>query len=76
MSITNWLTVAMACLVTVGVAGCSDKVAVTGSGEKDATWSGTQSETASDSSFSGGRPIFVVTYNDCPSSEFLGQGAA
>ena len=43
MSMTDWLTVAMACLVTVGLGGCEKKVAVTGSGEKDTTWLGTQS---------------------------------
>ena len=64
MSKTDWLSVAMACLVTVGVAGCDDKATVTGGSDKDATWSGTQSETASGSSFSNGRTIFVVTYND------------
>ena len=64
MSMTDWLTVAMACLVAVGLGGCEKKVAVTGSGEKDPTWLGTQSETASASALSGGRSIFVVTYND------------
>src|SRR5258708_2460361 len=44
--------------------GCSDHVTVTGKDDKDPTFKGTQSETASATSFSRGHQIFVVAYND------------
>jgi len=44
--------------------GCPDNLAVTGHDDKDPTWHGTQSETASTSSLARGTDIFVVAYND------------
>ena len=61
---TGWLAVAMSGLVTIGLAGCADKLAVTGKDAKDPTWLGTQSETASAVSSTRGQDVFVVTYND------------
>ena len=46
------------------VTGCADHVAATGKDDKDPTFKGTQSETASATSFSKGKDLFVVTYND------------
>ena len=46
------------------VTGCADHVAVTGKDDKDPTFKGTQSETASNVAYSKGANIFVVTYND------------
>ena len=51
-------------LLLLTVSGCGTNVVVTGQNEKDPTFTGTQSETASATSFTQGTDIFVVTYND------------
>jgi len=50
--------------VSLAACSCAPGSAVTGSGEADPTIHGSQSETASASSFTKGRPILVVAYND------------
>ena len=53
------------CLATIVAGGCrGDNVPVTGKDDQGPTFRGTQSETASTSSFARGVDIFVVTYND------------
>jgi hypothetical protein len=48
-----------------GCSGCTpDHQAATGKDDKDPTWHGTQSETASAVAFARGQDVFVVTYND------------
>ena len=54
-------TLMMATLLAIG---CADHVPVTGKDDKDPTFKGTQSETASNVAYSKGTNIFVVTYND------------
>ncbi|HEX4606335.1 MAG TPA: hypothetical protein VH724_20205, partial [Candidatus Angelobacter sp.] len=57
------------CIVIIGpllllLTGCADHVAATGKDDKDPTFKGTQSETASAVSYSKGGYIFLATYND------------
>lgn len=53
-----------ACVPFLLLSACADHVVVTGTGENDPTWKGTQSETASASTFSGGKTVLITTYND------------
>jgi hypothetical protein len=66
MRIINWRTVAVICLGTVGLVGCEGCASriVTGNNDRDPTWLGTQSETASAAALARGKDIYVVTYND------------
>lgn len=58
------IRVLLACFLLVLASGCAPNIAVTGKNAEDPTWKGTQSETASASTYSGGKTILISTYND------------
>ena len=61
----SFASVASVALVFVAVAGCApDHHTATGQNDKDPTWRGTQSETASATARSRGQDIFIIAYND------------
>lgn len=67
-STPRWSIVAALVFAATTLGGCSgctpDHQTATGKDNKDPTWHGTQSETASAVAFARGQDVLVVTYND------------